>query len=72
MLESSGAVYLLLLLLLHLHLNLVHVVFKVSFLCGLVRESHLPVPVLDTSIPLSLVPRAVSPAHLTIAVSIVF
>jgi hypothetical protein len=63
---------LLFLLLFYLHLYLVDIVFEIAFFSGIVREGHLAISVLDASIPFALVPRAISPAHLSIPVSIIF
>ena len=57
---------------LNLHFYLVDIIFKVSFFHGAIGEGHLAVTVLDTSIPLALVPTTVSPTHLSVSMTVIF
>jgi hypothetical protein len=60
------------LLLFYLYFNLVDIVFEIAFFGSVVREGHFAISVLDASIPFALVPRAISPAHFSITVPIIF
>lgn len=49
----------------------VNIELKVAFFDGSIWEEHLPVTVLDSFLPLTLVDTGISPLHLTIAISFI-
>ena len=57
---------------LYLHLDLIDIIFEVSFFHCTIWERHLAIPMLNTSVPFTLIPAAICPPHLAIPMAIVF